>query len=82
MIPTVPNTCTNKDPVAGTGFPQLDQERVRDFRTFQAASSRFEQAATEMMAGVMRIQLLMLDDTRLALSEMADILSQATRNRR
>lgn len=49
---------------------------------FQAASSDFSEHATELMAASVRMQMLVLDDARMTLSEIADSLSVAARNRR
>ncbi len=49
---------------------------------FQMASSDFSESATELMAASVRMQMLILDDARLTLSEIADSLSVMARNRR
>ncbi len=49
---------------------------------FREASTDFSDNATELMAATVRMQMLILDDARLTLSEVADCLSVVARNRR
>ncbi|MEP1261082.1 MAG: hypothetical protein ABJL64_07350 [Rhizobiaceae bacterium] len=49
---------------------------------FHAASTEFSEHATELMAASVRMQMLVLDDARLTLAEIADGLSVAVRNQR
>ena len=49
---------------------------------FQSASTEFSEHATELMAASVRMQILVLDDARLILAEIADGLSVAVRNQR
>ena len=55
---------------------------IEDFIRFKEASGRFHEGATELMAASVRVQMLMLDDAKLTLSEVADGFSGAIRKQR
>ena len=55
---------------------------IEDFHEFREASNRFYAATTEMMAASVRVQMLMLDDAKLTLTEVADGFSGAIRKQR
>ncbi|MEP0940193.1 MAG: hypothetical protein ABJH63_10335 [Rhizobiaceae bacterium] len=59
-----------------------DTFTIEDFIRFREASSRFYEGATELMAASVRVQMLMLDDAKLTLSEVADGFSGAIRKQR
>ncbi len=59
-----------------------DLSRAAEFEEFKAASTQFADSAAELMAATVRMQLLVLDDTRLVLSEFAEIVSGTVRDRR
>ena len=58
------------------------RETLLNIAQFQVASSDFSDNATELMAASVRMQMLILDDARMSLAEIADSLSIAARNRR
>ena len=58
------------------------REVLLNIAKFQAASTDFSDNATELMAASVRMQMLMLDDAKMTLTEVADSLSIAARNRR
>ena len=58
------------------------REVLLNIAKFQAASTEFSDNATELMAASVRMQMLMLDDAKMTLAEVADSLSVAARNRR
>ena len=70
------DTHNSEDPSAG------DDATVQDFENFQVASTHFSDSATELMAASVRMQMLMLDDTRMTLSEVADLLARSIRVRK
>ena len=71
------------DPETGfEGQEESDEFSIDDFYRFREASSRFHEGATELMAAMVRVQMLMLDDAKMTLTEVADSLSIAARNRR
>ena len=55
---------------------------IEDFVRFREASGRFHEGATELMAAMVRVQMLMLDDAKLTLAEVADGFSGAIRKQR
>ena len=55
---------------------------IEDFRRFQEAAGRFHEGATELMAATVRVQMLMLDDAKMTLAEVADGFSGAIRKQR
>ncbi len=59
-----------------------DLATAAEFEEFKAASTQFAKSAGELMAATVRMQLLVLDDTRLVLSEFAEIVSGTVRDRR
>lgn len=65
-----------------TNAEDPDLETIEEFATFQTASTDFTDSATTLMTAAIRMQMLMLDEARLSLSEMANMLSGAVRERR
>ena len=61
---------------------ESDEFTIEDFIRFKEASGRFHEGATELMAASVRVQMLMLDDAKLTLSEVADGFSGAIRKQR
>ena len=59
-----------------------DAFTIEDFNRFREASKRFHEGATEMMAAAVRVQMLMLDDAKMTLAEVADGFSGAIRKQR
>ena len=59
-----------------------DTFTIKDFIRFREASTRFHEGATELMAASVRVQMLMLDDAKMTLSEVADGFSGAIRKQR
>lgn len=55
---------------------------IEDFYRFQEAASRFHEGATELMAATVRVQMLILDDAKMTLAEVADGFSGAIRKQR
>ena len=68
--------------MTGSNSAKTDRETLQNFEIFKQSSSKFSHSANEMMTATVRMQMLMLDDTRMVLGEMADILSHASRDRR
>ncbi|MCJ8308057.1 MAG: hypothetical protein HRU27_08710 [Rhizobiaceae bacterium] len=64
------------------GQEENDEFTIEDFYRFREASSRFHEGATELMAAMVRVQMLMLDDAKMTLSEVADGFSGAIRKQR
>ena len=71
------------DPETGfEGQGENDEFTIEDFNRFREASSRFHEGATELMAAMVRVQMLMLDDAKMTMSEVADGFSGAIRKQR
>ena len=61
---------------------QINGVTLEDLILFRDASTVFHESATELMAASVRLQMLVLDDAKLTLSEFADGLSSAVRRQR
>jgi len=59
-----------------------DEATIEDFHQFQSASTAFSDSATELMAASIRMQMLMLDDTRSTLGEVAGMFAHSVRGQR
>jgi len=58
------------------------KEMLEEMRAFQRISTQFAESASELVAVSMRIHMLVMEDMRAGLGEIADVVSASIRDRR